>query len=297
MLSKTAEEILTHPRFIAARRAHIDALVELFDGDRLVTRLMVDAGTITLRGLLAGFHAAHDENDRATWATLGQVQKLIAERGLASPRRVADLIARFRQVGYVVSTVSPVDNRIRILRPTERLLSHDRDHLAVYHRFLHDLYPDRGYDWTIRKDPRVQLAIRKAAFYALGQALTFLRHQSLRMFLSRDAGYLAFVLAAQAALSDSDQDLSFASIADRLGVSRTHIRNLFVEAEAAGYVRLDQGRGRLAEISPPLWLAYDHFLADMQSDQDAIAQVAFANLRQTDAGDPEPRTSPGTLDG
>src|SRR5216683_1835894 len=111
MRGKTADEILKHPSFAAARRAHIDGLVNLFAGDRFVTRLMADAAAIALRGLLAGFHAAYDENDRATWATPGQVRKLIVDRGLASPRRVDDLMARFRQARYVVSVVSPTDRR------------------------------------------------------------------------------------------------------------------------------------------------------------------------------------------
>jgi DNA-binding GntR family transcriptional regulator len=86
---------------------------------------------------------------------------------------------------------------------------------------------------------------------------------------------------AQAEFADSD-DLSFTSMAHRLGVSRTHIRNLFVEAEAAGYVRLGPKR-RPVELMPLLRDAYDRFLADVQADQDAIAQIAFANLREADA--------------
>jgi len=57
-----------------ARRAHIGAPVGLFSGDRFVTGMMADAGVITLRGLLAGFHAAYHENDRTTWATPRQLQ-------------------------------------------------------------------------------------------------------------------------------------------------------------------------------------------------------------------------------
>jgi hypothetical protein len=34
---------------------------------------------------------------------------------------------------------------------------------------------------------------------------------------------------------------------------------------------------------PLLRDAYDRFLADVQADQDAIAQIAFANLREADA--------------
>lgn len=276
--SKTAQEILAHPRFAAARRAHLNAVVALFSGDRFVTRLMLDAGTIMLRGFLVGFHAAHDENDRGTWATPGEVRRHIVSRRLASPRRVDDLIARFRHARYVQTVASAADKRIRILKPSERLIAHDCDHLAVYHAFLHELYPLRGYEWIKERDPRVHLAIRKAAFYAQPQALAFMRHAPILMFLARDAGYLAFLLVAQAALEGADQDTSFVSMAQRLGVSRTHVRNLFVEAEAAGYVRLVEQRHHPVEILPPLWEAYDHFVADVQADQDAIAQAAFANL-------------------
>jgi hypothetical protein len=276
--SRTAREILAHPRFTAARRAHLNAAVALFSGDRFVTRLMLDAGTIMLRGFLVGFHAAHDENDRGTWATPGEVRRHIVSRGLASPRRVDDLIARFRHARYVQTVASAADKRIRILKPSERLIAHDCDHLAVYHAFLHELYPLRGYEWIKDRDPRVHLAIRKAAFYAQPQALAFMRHAPILMFLARDAGYLAFLLVAQAALEGADQDTSFVSMAQRLGVSRTHVRNLFVEAEAAGYVRLVEQRHHPVEILPPLWEAYDHFVADVQADQDAIAQAAFANL-------------------
>jgi hypothetical protein len=270
MHGKTAEEILAHPRFAAARRAHVDALVGLFAGDRFVTRLMIDAGTITFRALLVGFHAAYDENDPTTWATPGQLRTYIGERGLASARRVDDMIARFRQARYVESAVSPADHRVHILKPTGPLIAHDRDHLAVYHRFLLDLYPGRGYEWTIEQDLRAQLAIRKALFYALPQAMAFMRHAPIMMFLARDAGYLAFLLVAQAEFAGSE-GLSFKSVADRLGVSRTHIRNLFVEAEAAGYVRLGPKPSRPVEIMPALRGAYDLFLADVQADQDKIA--------------------------
>jgi plasmid maintenance system antidote protein VapI len=282
MPGKTAEEILAHPRFAEARRAHVDALVGLFAGDRFVTRLMIDAGTITFRGLLVGFHAAYDENDPTTWATPGQLRKHIVERGLASARRVDDLIARFRHARYVESGVSPADNRVHILKPTERLIAHDRDHLAVYHRFLLDLYPGRGYEWTVEKDVRAQLAIRKALFYALPQAMAFMRHVPVMMFLARAAGYLAFLLVAQAELAGRE-GLSFTAMARRLGVSRTHIRNLFAEAEAAGYVRLGAKRSRPVEIMPVLRDAYDLFVADVQADQDKIAQIAFANLREAAA--------------
>jgi len=277
MTGKTAQEILAHPRFAEARRAHIDAVVRFFDGDRFVTEMMGDAATISLRAFLVAFEFIHDDNDPRTWGTSARVRKQIAERGLASPRRIDHLLARFRQENYIVPVAPAADKRVRILKPTERLIAHDRDHLATYHRFLLDLYPGRGYEWTKTRDPRAQAAIRRAALRQTPQAMAFMRHAPFMMFLVRDAGYLAFLLVAQAELADNGETVSFTVVAKRLGVSRTHIRNLFLEAEAAGFIRLGDA-GAPVTILPALWTAYDRFLADVQSAQDEIAQIAFAKL-------------------
>jgi hypothetical protein len=45
-------------------------------------------------------------------------------------------------------------------------------------------------------------------------------------------------------------------MSEDLGVSRTHVRDLFVAAEAAGYVHLG-ARCRPVEILPSLWEATD----------------------------------------
>ncbi|MGA0596241.1 hypothetical protein [Enterovirga sp. CN4-39] len=269
------EEILTHRNFAHARDCHIAGLVDLFAGDRFVTRMMSDAAVISMRALVVGFHASYSRDDRSTWATPRNLRELIVERSLASPRRMDDMIARFRQARYVEVAPSPMDRRVRVFTPTERLLQHDHDHLAAYHRFLLELFPGEGYEWTIRGCRDTQLAIRRTAFRRLPQAMAFMRHAPMMMFLARDAGYLAFLLLAHAQLEGRERDLSFSRMSADLGVSRTHIRNLFEEAEAAGLVRLSPGKKRPAEITPQLWEAYDSFLADVQADQHAIARVAF----------------------
>ena len=271
----TAADILAHPRFAAARAAHLDAVTALFKADRFTTRMMTDAGMILLRGYLVGFHVTFDPTDRATWATPGNVRQALITRGIASPRRVDDLLARFRQAGYVVSTEAPGDRRTKLFVPDERLIAHDRDHLAAYHRFLLELVPGCGYEWVLGDDGSVHRAFRRAAFRNQVQATSALRHEAMRLFLAHDAGYLAFLLVAQAQLTGQSGP-TWTEMSDDLGVSRSHLRTLFAAAEAAGYVRLLVGHRRPVEILPPLWQAYDLFLAGVEADQHAIAQVAFA---------------------
>ena len=271
----TAVEILGHSRFTDARAAHVDAVVGLFKTDPLAMRMMADAGIIILRGFIVGFHFAFDPEDRATWPTPGNVRRMLVERGLASPRRVDDLLARFRHAGYVEATPAPDDRRVTILTPTAQVIAHDRHHLAAYHRFLLDLFPGRGYEWVHGEDASIHRRIRISGLRDLPRALSVLKHDAVRLFLGRDAGYLALLLVIQADLSGS-RDLTWSSMSNDLNVARSHLRTLFSEAERAGYVRLRSGGDGPVEILPPLWAAYNQFLAEIEADQDAIAQAAFS---------------------
>lgn len=272
--SITPADILLHPRFQQARATHIDALVALFRADRFVTSIMADAGVITMRGFLVSLHLAFDPDAPSTWATPSNLRQALVTRGLASPRRIDDLLARFRQHDYVETIPSPGDRRIHLLAPTAKLVAHDRDHLATYHRFLLDLYPGRGYEWALQKRGDAHRAFRRAGLRNQRQALSALGHPVARLFLARDAGYLALLLVLQAQLR-ADDGLSWSAMAQVLGVARSHLRRLFAEAETAGYVRLSDGRTRPVEILPALWSAFDEFLAGVQADQDAIAQAAW----------------------
>ncbi len=280
---KSAGEILAHPRFPQARRAHVDALSAVFVRSKSPNRLIVDAACVMTADLLVGFYAAYDRGDPTTWATVGRLQKLVAQRGLASPRRMDDLIARFRQTAYVETVSSVIDKRIRVLKPTERLIAHDRAYIAALYQPLIILFPERGYEPVVRRDPRLHLAIRRVGFFEFPIATAFIsRHPAIMMFLSRNAGYCAFLLLMKAVLSGKQlisDEVSFTAIAERVGVSRTHIRNLFVEASAEGLVSLTGARGHVAKVHARLLDNFDLFLADLASSLDAIGQMALTRYK------------------
>ncbi len=236
--------------------------------------MMADAGAILMRGFLVGLHLSFDADDPATWATPSNLHRALAGRGLISPRRVDDMLARLRAAGRVATTAAPSDRRISLLVPSADLIRHDREHLAAYHRFLLVLYPGRGYEWVLSEDATAHQALRREGIRDLPRALSVLQHPAMMLFLSRGVGYLALLLVLQAELRG--ERLSWSAMAEALGVSRSHLRRLFVEAEGAGYVRLCTGSKRPMAVLPELWCAYDEFLAGVEADQDAIAQAAWS---------------------
>ena len=235
--------------------------------------MMGDVVTILMRGFLVGLHLSYDADDPATWATPSNLREALVGRGLASPRAIDDMLARFRTAGYLEPSPAPGDRRKSLHVPSAGLIRHDREHLAAYHRFLLVLYPGRGYEWVEGEDGVAHRAVRREAIRNTRQSLSALQHPAMMLFLARDAGYLALLLVLQAQLSG--ECMSWTAMAGTLGVARSHLRRVFGEAEAAGYVRLPGVRGSAVEVLPELWRAYDQFLAGVEADQDAIAKVAF----------------------
>ncbi len=64
-------------------------------------------------------------------------------------------------------------------------------------------------------------------------------------------------------------------VADRYGVSRTHVRNLMNSAQSAGLVNIVGRGGRSIEILPRHWASYDRGLAVGMYLHDVVNLVAM----------------------
>ena len=84
-------------------------------------------------------------------------------------------------------------------------------------------------------------------------------------FVARDSGLLALYMMLSSALASPGGDVStvpYQQIADRFGVSRTHIRELVACAENAGLMRVTSAGGTTAvEMLSPIWPLADRWIA------------------------------------
>lgn len=67
--------------------------------------------------------SAYEPEDSATWPTLTRFKEAMATLALASARQIDDFIARLVETGYIVHERVAADGRLRLLRPTDRLLA------------------------------------------------------------------------------------------------------------------------------------------------------------------------------
>jgi biotin operon repressor len=179
----------------------------------------------------------------------------------ASARQVDHLVARLREVGFLDVVPSDKDRRLRLLKPTEKMLAHDRDWLAAHYAPLTLLCPHNDYGPVMRRDPAFQVLHRRAAmaFWPLGMKL-LASVPDMMLFFYRAGGHMVLAALLQSALADPDHPhtaVPYADIGDRFGVSRTHVRQLLVAAQDAGLVNLKARGGHRVEILPRLWESYD----------------------------------------
>lgn len=241
-----------------------------------MARLVLEAGRFLVYHIAVIIGAAQDPARRETWLTVGRLKRELAMFGLTSDRHIDQLIARLCSVGFMTSAPAEQDGRVRILRPTEKMLTRDRAWLAAHYVPLTVICPHKDYGPLLRQDAGYQIAHRRAVvplfpYYRERFAFT----PDLTSFFNRAAGYMITAALLQAAMAAPDRHaaVSYADIGERFGVSRTHVRELLVAAQNLGLVSLQGRGGHRVEILPRLWTGYDRGLAAGIYFHDAVHAV------------------------
>jgi len=272
----SAESILHHPDFPHARKAYFDKVLALYGDDPFLNKLLMEAVRIVVFAVAICMEAGYRPDDRGTWPTIGNLKKALALFGLASPRRIEQIVGRLVQTDFLESRVSPLDRRVRLLIPTARMLAHDQDWLIAHYAPLASLFGETDYLLPLGGDRAFQRAQRRVATGIFAQsAMVLLRNPDILLFLVRDAGVFVLIELAREALERGTLtvDLSLAELGRRFAVSRTHVRQLLQAAETQHLVRIDQAQRRIS-LEPRLLESLDRFIAEGMSNHDLTGAAA-----------------------
>jgi hypothetical protein len=276
-----ADEILAHPRFPQARAAFVKANLAIYEHNPFLSRLLLETGRTALFIVIMCVYARHDRNNRATWPTLKMVTEWTVRLGVASPRRVYDLVRRLIATGYLEQRAPPQDLRTRIQTPSAKMIAHDQDFLVSQYLPLQVLFPEPGYAPIMQRDPAFQLTQRQelANLFARG-ARIMAGNPAMRTFMGRDAGATILLKLMQMVGPTGEAsplEISFAGLGASFGVSRTHVRNLLRQAEAQALVRVNGDNGPFVAAMPALVEAFDRFVAESMASHDLIYVRALAH--------------------
>lgn len=275
-------ELLQSPQFRAARQSLCDGYLGLFENNAALNKLLVEISRLAIVLFTVCLHARQRDDDPATWLTLGRLQDEVATLQLASPGRVEAIVARMIDMGLMTQRPAPGDARKRILVPSPVMLAHDLDMITAQARAGLILNDCEALRHGAERNPAFHRAYNLACLDGFVESVSMIsaHGEMVRIFLSRDCGYMVLLCLEQSAQSSEDglvSTVAFQAIADRFGVSRSHVHNIVDEAIAAGLMRAGARRSEF-ELLPQLFALNDRLIADSFAIQERRFTTAHASL-------------------
>lgn len=233
------DEILAHPKFTDARGVWIDGLLSLYENDAFLTRLFTGTGRLVTFIAIVILYATYDAADRETWPTMSLLQEMMALSQLTSRRTIETVVARFVETGYVQRFTLGADRRARLLMPTEKGLMHDSNRLSVYYAALARIFPQYGDTSRIVQDRVFWAALCRVSRDGWTGGVDTVKANPLFTFLqNREAGMMILMKVIQISGASGASSTTFSNLAQRFGISRTHVRRFLHDAERQGLIRL-----------------------------------------------------------
>lgn len=274
--------------FAEARRLATVRLVQLFSGDYLLNRLMLEEGRYTTIQAMLALAACQQAEERCTWLTLGRLQARLSGSPFASRNRIEALVAILERYGFVERRKAEDDLRVTLITPTARLWGADALLVRAFTGPFLSLFRDKhGCVFSETRieegegpvDPQAPAwSSRDLASAGQGHrawhrslaphldGLFRLRslHPAFQDLASRDGGYLVLLLALEQCdrTGSNRMSMPYETVSNNTGVSRTHARQLVEQAEAHGFLRLHAKGGREMEVTETLQQAADAWFAD-----------------------------------
>ncbi|KMO27402.1 hypothetical protein [Methylobacterium aquaticum] len=281
----TPDRILEDPGFPAARDVYIDAVLALYEAKPAMLELMLDGGRILVYGIVMALWGGYRDDEAATWPTISRLKRTVGLFGVASPRQIDLIVARFAQAGHLRIAPAPNDRRCRIVLPTPALIEHDRAFIRSHYALLAVLFGCERYALPLAGDLAFLKAMRGAWLETLGAMAReiVIPNPRILRFYAASSGMLMLMRLVRLQHQDPDGwvAVDFTDVGRRFGVSRTHVRTLFKAAAAEGDIEID-AQGRLRAL-PALVAALDRNIAGRISLLDRSHAAAMAALSASGA--------------
>jgi hypothetical protein len=281
---------MAHPRFPEASRLVAEGLVALYQGERVVNRVMPDRIRYIISVFSMHLHFAGRPNDPNSGLTASRLRKLCVERQICSAGRAEAMLAIMRGYGHLVPATGEADRRLRRLVPADSLFAWHRKRCTHFFAAAAEVMPEH--------------APALAALDAPGFMPHFMRHLAqlhvsglyyveqvpdVRPFYERNAGGAILMSIALSGASDDTfppsraVPISLSAIARDFGVSRVHVGRLVQEGVSAGLLQRTGSRRDEVTISPRLAQAVRRVLAHYIVHYTHCARLAHADIGENSA--------------
>lgn len=283
----------SQPRFRAAMRVAMSAVIELYEGNRLLNALATDRARFLLSILCLHLHYAELPGQPHGGLTVTRAKDICVRMGLCSPGRVTAILALMRWGGYLTPAAAGGDRRVRRLLPTERLMQLHRERWRRQLPAAAQILPELADTLPWMEHPAFTPA------FGVAQAREFIGgfrvvdgQSKLDLFAERDCGLL--ILFAISLWNEAGRGpdavkrpaLAVSDLARRFGVSRAHVNRLLRDAELAGLLTFSARPALQVTFTPDLSEALVGFFGQLFRLNARCAIAVMDAMRRCEA---EPR--------
>ena len=252
-------ELTRRPAFADTLRGTARIGVTLYQGNRLLNLIASDRGRFIFANYALYLHYTSRPDDPASGLAAARLKDLCVETGLCSAGRAAAVIALMHWADYLESAEPSADRRVRLLRPTTRMIEMHRERWRQHFRNAAPVLPDASIALAHMDDPkffRNYVVTQTTQVIGGFRATEFAPDMSL--FIERNAGLLILLDVLRHGDADDtmppsrEVPVSLSAVAKQFHVSRSHVRQLLQDAEAAELLTRSGGLDMRVRVTPKL---------------------------------------------
>jgi len=272
----------THPLLPNAACAAAGVLVAI---TRRPPVIINDLGRLVIGNLALYLHYSRDPADPSSGLSAGRLKALCAEQEVCSNGRVLAVLALMRVSGDLMAATCPVDQRLRLLVPTEKLINACRQYWEAIFRGTAMLIPRRSDAIAALQCEDVLAAFLQVfgGYFCAGMRM-FKLEARLTSFAQRNAALailLSLFVASErngGAGSPVIVRISIAELARRFGVSRPQVVRVLDKAVEASLVDRSAPDGLEITVLPHLRSVTEDFYVTAFLLCDYYMQIALAQV-------------------
>jgi hypothetical protein len=281
---------MAHPQFLEASRMVAGGLVALYQGERVINRVMPDRIRYIISVFALHLHFASLPNDPNSGLTVSRLRKLCVERQICSAGRAEAMLAIMRGYGHLVPASGEADRRLRRLVPAEPLYDWHRKRCIHFFAAAAKVMPEHAQALAALDAPGfMPHFVRHLARQHAGGFHYVVQVPDVRPFYERNAGGAILMSIMLSGASDDTfppsrpVSISLSAIARDFGVSRVHVGRLVQEGVNAGLLERTGSRRDEVVITPRLSEAVRRVIAHYIVHYTHCARLAHADIGASSA--------------
>jgi hypothetical protein len=269
----------THPLLTKAICAASGAIVAIA---RKPPVIINNLGRLVIGNLALYLHFSHDLTDPSSGLSASRVAALCVEQRVCSRGRALAMVALMRRAGDLVPAARQVDQRLRLLVPTEKLINACRQYWEAIFRGTALVIPGRSDAIAaLQREDVLATFLQVFGDYFCAGVRMFKLGAGLTPFAQRNAALailFSLLLASEhdgRASSPVAVRISIAKLARRFAVSRPQVLRVLDKAVEAALVERSAPDSLEITVLPRLWSVTEDFYVTAFLLCDYYMQVAL----------------------